>query len=129
MQVLIDYWFCNDAAVDPQIRDDCARIRGIGFPVYLTTNQEHLRMRYVLDSLSLSDHFYGCCWSADLGCKKPDAGFFERAQNCTGGLPHDHVLVDDTAKNVAAASRAGWNAIHWQSGMSLYDQVYAVLTE
>jgi putative hydrolase of the HAD superfamily len=47
-----------------------------------------------------------------LGCAKPDAEIYERAQAALGRSPAEIIFFDDLAENVAAAQRAGWRAVH-----------------
>lgn len=118
-QDLIDYWFANDAQLDQAlIADiDCQRAKGV--KVYLATNQEHLRARYLIEELGLGQHCDGIYYSAAVGVQKPDRQFFERVA-VSSCLPRGELLfVDDLQENVRAARDAGWQAMHWTAGKSM----------
>jgi putative hydrolase of the HAD superfamily len=109
----LNYWFERDSRLDAALLPELSLLRGRGVPVYLATNQEHLRAAYLMDSLALAQHVDGMFYSAGLGAKKPDAEFFARVQAAVA-LPGDAILlIDDSLQNVEAASKAGWQAFHW----------------
>jgi len=110
---LIAYWFENDSRVDHAVLSAVKRYRDRGVPVFLATNQEHLRADYLMRKVGLGAHVDGIIYSAALGYRKPDAQFFERAASVARAAPEDIVLVDDTLANVEAARRNGWHAVHW----------------
>ena len=116
---LIDYWFRNDARLDTGLLSALADIRGRGLPVHLATNQEPERMRYLLGTMQLAARFDGWHCSADLGHRKPDAGFFAAVQRRFGSAPADLLLLDDTVENVDAAIAAGWHAVLWTGTTTL----------
>lgn len=121
---LIAYWFENDSRVDQDVLSAVKRTRARGVPVFLATNQEHLRADYLMRTVGLGAHVDGIIYSASLGYRKPDAQFFERAAAVAGAAPEDIVLVDDTPANVEAARRNGWHAVHW-TGERLLDEELA----
>ena len=102
---LIDYWFRQDSWIDQSVLYDVDQLRKIGVMVWLATNQDHLRARYLMDNLGLAKHVDGIVYSAQLGVAKPDDLFFRRAAAFVGGS--EKLLVDDTMANVVAARRAG----------------------
>lgn len=121
---LIAYWFENDSRVDHAVLSVVKRYRERGVPVFLATNQEHLRADYLMRTVGLGAHVDDIIYSAALGYRKPDAQFFERAAAVAGAAPEDIVLVDDTPANVEAARRNGWHAVHW-TGERLLDEELA----
>lgn len=110
---LIAYWFENDSRVDQSVLSAVKRYHERGVPVFLATNQEHLRADYLMQQVGLGAHVDGIIYSAALGHRKPEAAFFERAAAIAGAAPEDIVLVDDTLANVEAARQTGWCAVHW----------------
>ena len=110
---LVDYWFRNDSRLDHDLLDAVGEARRGGWTVILATNQEPERAAYLWRTLGLRDHADGLLTSAGLGAAKPEAAFWERAEAHTGGSASDHVLVDDSAANVASARAHGWKAVHW----------------
>ena len=116
---LIDYWFRNDSRIVPDVLAAIGPLRQAGMRVFLATNQEHERARYLMEELGLSRHVDGMLHSAALGHRKPQPEFFRRAAELAEATPAEIVLVDDIEANVLAARRAGWRAVHWRAGMAL----------
>ena len=48
-----------------------------------------------------------------MGVRKPDPAFFARIEEWSGHAPGDHLLVDDSEKNIEAALARGWQAFHF----------------
>jgi putative hydrolase of the HAD superfamily len=116
---LIDYWFARDSAVNSYVLEQCAALRRRGVGVFLTTNQEHLRASYLMETLALRQHVDGMVYSAELGARKPAQAFFDLARRRIG-LPGERLLlVDDTLANVEAARAAGWQAAPWTRSSNL----------
>ncbi len=121
VQQLTDYWFNQDARIDQALLADLGRLRRGGWPVHLATNQEHQRADHLMRALGLADHVDGIHYSADLGCRKPDAAFFHQVAARLREPPHNLLLLDDATENVRAAQAAGWSAVHWTGLRSLAD--------
>lgn len=115
------YWFENDARIDSQVLNDCKVLRRTGMRVFLATNQEHLRARYIMRDLGLGLHVDGIVYSAQLGAKKPDCAFFEAAAAASGLCADRLILVDDTVSNIEGAKAAGWDGRLWTRVRSLSD--------
>ncbi|MGR3378325.1 HAD family hydrolase [Salipiger abyssi] len=113
------YWFRNDSRIVPVVLADCRQARRRGIPVYLATNQEHGRARFLMEDMGLGEEVDGIIYSARAGCRKPQPAFFAHAEQVTGYRPDEIVLVDDTAANVDAARKAGWQAVLWTANHSL----------
>jgi len=109
----VSYWFENDSRVAAALLKELSVVRSAGIRVYLATNQEHLRASYLMEKLGLAEHVDGIFYSAGLGAKKPDGEFFAKVQAAVGLHGHDMLLVDDDRRNVEAALKAGWQALHW----------------
>lgn len=120
---LIAYWFENDSRVDQAVLSAVKRYRESGTPVFLATNQEHLRADYLMQRVGLAAHVDGIIYSAALGHRKPSAEFFERAAAIAHATPGDIVLVDDTLANVEAARRSGRSAVYWTGDSTLDDEL------
>lgn len=120
---LLDYWFASETHVDPAVLAGVQRVRAGGMRVYLATNQEHHRARYLADVLGLLAHVDGIVYSAALGCRKPSPEYFAAAAAKVGAQSRDIVFIDDNAANVDAARVAGWRAIQWLGDLSLEDAI------
>lgn len=118
-QVLVDYWLANDSRLDRALLADLPAVRQAGMRVYLATNQEHLRARYLMETVGLGTSVDGIVYSAALGFRKPEPEFYWRAATQVGAKPREIVFIDDNAYNVTAARKAGWAATQWSVGMTL----------
>ena len=116
---LIDYWLAHDSRIDAAVLAAVDALRLDGIPVWLTTNQEHLRARYLMETMGLGAHVDGIAYSAALGFRKPAPEFYRLAAERSGAAPAEIIFVDDTLPNVEAAERAGWHALHWRKGCDL----------
>lgn len=56
-------------------------------------------------------HFNALVLSHEIGVRKPQAGFFEHAQQLAGCLPEECLFIDDLHANVAGAQACGWRGI------------------
>ncbi len=118
---LIDYWFEQDAYLDGRLLQDLQELRSRGLQVHLATNQEHRRAQYLMGTLGLVDTVDSIQYSAQIGAKKPDMAFFQRAALAVGLLPADILLIDDTPENIRAAQGCGWEAVLWTGEEPLLD--------
>ena len=122
-ETFMTYWFERDSAVDVAVLEDLRALKQNGLKVYLATNQEHQRARYLMDAMGFAAHVDGIVYSAALGVKKPSAAFFAQAEARTGFSAHEIVFVDDAKANVDAARARGWMACHWSGADRLIDLV------
>ncbi|ULR43903.1 HAD-IA family hydrolase [Rhizobium sp. K102] len=116
---LIDYWFENDSRLDLNLLEELAALRQGGVAVFLATNQEHRRARYLMEEAGLGAHVDGIIYSAALGHRKPSPDFFRLATERAGAPPGEIGFIDDTAENIEAARQFGWNAAQWTAGTTL----------
>lgn len=120
---LVDYWFRMDSRIVEAVLADCRRLRRMGVPIYLATNQERMRARYLMEDMQLSQEVNGIVFSGQLGFRKPQAEFFRRAAKAIGHDPDQLLLIDDTIANVDRARAAGWQAVHWDGSSTLLEIV------
>lgn len=118
-ETLLRYWFENDCRLDQRLLADLAMLRKSGLPIYLATNQEHRRAAWLMEANGLSSHFEDIFYSAKFGFKKPSADFFRIATERADFAPSEIAFIDDSAENVAAARRFGWQAAQWKPGAVL----------
>ncbi len=118
-ETLADYWFRNDSRIDTAVLAAIDSLRASGRRVYLATNQEHMRAKYLMEEMGLAAHVDGICYSAAIGHRKPAPEFYAHITELMAAPPAAITLVDDTEENVRAARAFGWNAIHWQPGLDL----------
>ena len=82
-----------------------------GSEVALASNFDErlLRIARVVEPLTLADHVFA---SSELGWRKPALEFFREVERRLGRGPDELVLVgDDPTLDIAAARRAGWQAV------------------
>lgn len=115
----IGYWFERDSMIDEAVLQDVRALKTKGIAVFLATNQEHRRARYLMANVGLKDEVDGIIYSAAIGAKKPSPAFFETAERQSGFGAEEIVFVDDTKANVEAARERGWTAQHWTEGQRL----------
>ena len=120
-EALMSYWYEMSSRVVEPVLSDLRDARSRGIPVYLATNQSHSRAHHLLDTVGLRNEVDGVVYSAMAGHQKPDAGFFEFAEERSGYRPEQLLMVDDKSENVEAAIAAGWSAVQWREGDSLAD--------
>jgi putative hydrolase of the HAD superfamily len=116
---VLTYWFENDARINARLLAELDEQRQRGMRVYLTTNQEHRRAKYLMETIGLETHVDGMHYSAALSCRKPDRLFFDKVADLTGLAPAELLLIDDTSANVEAALAAGWQSANWHADSSL----------
>ena len=120
---VLAYWFSQDSRLNHELLDDLATLRGGGLRVYLATNQEHERARYLMDTLGLAAHVDGCHYSAAIGHCKPKPEFFDAVARKVLLPAGELLLIDDSEENVRAAIAAGWQAAHWTGRQRLSDLI------
>ena len=120
---VLGYWFRHDARLNRELLDDLAMLRRGGLGVYLATNQEHERARYLMETLGLAAHVEGCHYSAAIGHCKPAPEFFDAVARKVGLPAGELLLIDDSEGNVRAAIAAGWQAAHWTGRQRLRDLI------
>jgi putative hydrolase of the HAD superfamily len=98
------------------VEESFAIVRGLrrnGYGVHLGTNQERNRAAHMREVLGYDALFDVCCYSCELGARKPDPAFFAEAARRIGVDPRAILFIDDGAGNVAAARDAGFAAEQW----------------
>jgi putative hydrolase of the HAD superfamily len=122
---MLDYWYPSETHIDAAVLEAGKRVRAGGMRVFLATNQEHRRARYLMEALGLLSHVDGMVYSAALGHRKPSPDYFALAAATVRARPADIVFIDDNAANVEAARVAGWRATQWLGDMSLDEAISA----
>ncbi len=108
---------------------EVVEVRSRGMLVYLATNQEHERADYLMNGLKLATHVDGCHYSAAIGHRKPTSAYFHQVGIRVGLRPEEVLLIDNSAVNVQAASRAGWHAAIWTPASKLGEIVSKVSSQ
>jgi len=103
-------WFAAENHPNIPLLNEVRALRAAGWPVYLATNQERHRLKYLLQNMGLGQLVNGEFASCSVGVRKPEAAYFELVQRELGPLPRQIVFWDDAPGNVEAALAAGWAA-------------------
>lgn len=118
-ETLRAYWFENDSRIDHAFLEALGAWRAGGIAIYLATNQEHMRAKYLMEERGLAAHVDGILYSAALGHRKPSPEFYHLANEHAGVAAADIVFIDDIRENVEAARAFGWNAVEWNGEVAL----------
>lgn len=113
------------------VEQSLAIVRGLrrnGYGVHLGTNQERNRAAHMREVLGYDALFDVCCYSCELGARKPDPAFFAEAARRIGVDPAAILFIDDGAGNVAAARDAGFAAEQWVIADG-HDALHALLAK
>ena len=110
---LIAYWFARDALPDDRVLALLQRSKAAGIRAVIGTNNEPLRTSYIERDMGYGRHVERIYSSGRLGVAKPDPAFFEHIADDLGVAADRLVLIDDSARNVAAALALGWQAFHF----------------
>ena len=79
-------------------------------PCHLATNQEPYRARHMRDVLDYGKVFDRLFFSCEIGCSKPDPGYFRAILDSLKLPPRAVLFIDDVDANVAAAESVGIRA-------------------
>ena len=109
---LIDYWLRRDSQLNFQLLDLIRALRKAGAgPIYLATNQEHLRAFHLWSGLGLNQYFDDIFYAARLGALKPKPEFFDGILQAIGPQVEPPLFFDDSETVVAGAQAFGWDAV------------------
>lgn len=86
-------------------------LRRAGFRCHIGSNQQSLRAKHMSETLNYRSLFDQEFYSCFMGAAKPRAEFFEKTMARLRCPASKVLFLDDRAENVAAAKRAGLNAM------------------
>jgi putative hydrolase of the HAD superfamily len=111
VDVLLEYWFKNETAIDKQVIESIMDLRNKGIKCYLGTNNEKYRMQYLINKLGLGNFFDGIFSSAHIGYLKPQQEFWQSIYEQLGKPNKEEILVwDNDEKNITSAENFGFQA-------------------
>jgi putative hydrolase of the HAD superfamily len=120
---LVAAWSRSTGRIDLEVRSLLRAVR-VTTPVVALTNAT-TRLPTDLDALEAHGDFDAIVSSAVIGAAKPEPAAFHAAQAAAADLlgravePRDLLFIDDDAGHVAAATRLGWNAVHYRDAERL----------
>lgn len=71
----------------------------------------------------LNQVFESILSAEELGLKKSDVFTYKKINEMLAKNPEELVFIDDTAENIEAAKRAGWNGIVYLSNNQLFKEL------
>ena len=111
--------FWLNTAVAPLVAQ--LRIAGCRLGVLSNTSEGH--WQYCLARYRLLELFHVQALSFRIGAMKPDERIYAEATRLAGVQPAEIFFTDDRPDNVAAAQRAGWDAVLFESGRQLFGEL------
>lgn len=114
-QKFIDYWLKNDSKINydllekVKILKESKKVR-----LFIATNQEHNRAKYLMHSLGFDQYFEDIFYSARIGSLKPSREYFQYISDSLNLSDNQKpIFFDDTPNVIAGAKEFGWNAIEF----------------
>jgi 2-haloacid dehalogenase len=124
---MIRAWRSEDMLRGP-IEESVEILRSLkeaGVPLYALTNMERETYPGRRERFDFLRWFDGTVVSGFEGVAKPDPRVFELLLDRFGLTPETTLLIDDSAKNVAAARKVGMQAIEFESPEHLRERLEA----
>lgn len=115
-------WFGSENHPNTPLLEALKDLRRAGWPIFLATNQERHRLKYLLDNMKLGQMTDGEFSSASVGQRKPHPAYFAQVAAALRIPAARIVFWDDVAENVEAARTAGWTA-HLYESVEQFQQV------
>jgi len=104
----LNYWLKHDTKFDNQMLNLAQALKDYGYPLYLATNQEEHRSKYLYETLGLKNIFSEIYSSSFVGLKKPDPAYFSALEHRVHLRPGEIIFIDDSLENVNSAIKCGW---------------------
>jgi 2-haloacid dehalogenase len=96
-------------------------LKAAGVPCYALTNMERETYPLRVERFPFMGWFDGTLVSGYEGIAKPDLEIFERLLTRFGLKPETTLLIDDSERNIAAASSLGIRTVRYRSAPQLRD--------
>ena len=96
-----------------------ARLRASGLPIYALTNWSAETFPGAQARFDFLGWFRHIVVSGEVGVAKPDPRIFDIVLRWTNSAAHQTLFIDDSLKNVAAAKRLGFQAVHFTGATAL----------
>jgi 2-haloacid dehalogenase len=100
-----------------------AELRSRNVPLYLLTNWPAEKWPQARQRFAFLDEFGGALVSGEVGLVKPDPAIFELLCRRFGLEPTRTVFIDDSATNIEAAQRLGFQTVAFTSPAALRDEL------
>jgi putative hydrolase of the HAD superfamily len=110
--IFIDYWLTHDSELNHPLLDIVRVLKKRDdLRLYIATNQDHTRALWLWQSMGLGSLFEDIFYSARIGIRKPERGFFDFVDQRIGPQSEPPLFFDDTPRVVEGARAAGWEAV------------------
>ncbi len=93
------------------------------YRIYALTNWSAETWPIAIREYTFLQDFEGILVSGEEGLKKPDPKIYHLLTSRYNLAPNETLFIDDNLRNVKAAQKEGWNAIHYQSSEQLLQEV------
>jgi putative hydrolase of the HAD superfamily len=114
-QRFVAYWLERDSQLNTELIGIAGQLKSAGARIFVATNQEHLRAQWLWQTLRLGETFDDMFYAARLGVTKPNPRFYAEVERRIGPQPEPPLFFDDSPEVVAAARKAGWEAVVYES--------------
>ncbi len=110
--IFIDYWLSHDSKLNTPLLDLIGKLKARDdLRLYIATNQDHMRAFWLWQAMGLNRLFEDIYYSARVGIRKPERGFFDFVEQRIGPQSETPLFFDDTPKVIDGARAAGWEAV------------------
>jgi putative hydrolase of the HAD superfamily len=110
------YWLTRDSVLNENLLSLIRKLKTRSdLRLFIATNQEHLRANWLWSQLKLADLFEDIFYSARVGVRKPEQGFFDFVEQRIGPQTEPPLFFDDTPKVIDGARRHGWEAVQFDT--------------
>ncbi len=101
---LLSYWFKSEHIVNDDLVKEIDAYKEKDLKIYLATNQDTHRMKYILNEMGLGKFIDGAFVSSQIGYKKPQPEYFSTVLSKLNLYkPNEILFWDDNLENVEAA--------------------------
>jgi putative hydrolase of the HAD superfamily len=114
--VFLHYWLSHDSTLNTDLVEVVRKLKVRGdLKLYIATNQDHSRAQWLWQTMRLGELFEDIFYSARIGVRKPEQGFFDFIEHRIGPQDEPPLFFDDTPKVIDGARRHGWEAVQFET--------------
>lgn len=117
----IQYWLSHDSKVNAELLDAVRRLKTLGVPLFIATNQDHMRAQWLWQTLGFGEIFDDIFYSARIGLTKAHKGFFAFADARMPELDEPPLFFDDTQKVIETATSHGWDTALFDTNADFFE--------